>query len=91
MVHAPQHLFVYSVEGLEKLLGNAGFDVLIVDKNFERNSLRRIIKFIRHLIICIGSFILLYPILGKTGFNSMQSESKWPIGKLIQVIASKRK
>jgi SAM-dependent methyltransferase len=88
---APQHLFVYSVEGLKNLLSNAGFNILTVDKNFERSYLRRIIKFIRHFVICIGSFIILRPVLGKTGFDAMQKESKWPIGKLLQITAKKIK
>lgn len=86
---APQHLFVYSVEGLKLLLRNSGFNILNLDKNFERNYLRRIIKFVRHLIICVGSFIILRPILGKKGFTAMQKESKWPIGKLLQITAKK--
>jgi len=86
---APQHLFVYSVEGLKKLLGNTGFDIMKIDKNFERNYLRRIIKFVRHFVICFGSFLILRPVLGKTGFAAMQKESKWPIGKLLQIIAKK--
>lgn len=86
---APQHLFVYSVEGLKLLLGNAGFNILKIDKNFERNYLRRIIKFVRHFVICFGSFLILRPVLGKTGFAAMQKESKWPMGKLLQVIARK--
>ena len=86
---APQHLFIYSVEGLKILLSNAGFNILTLDKNFERNYLRRIIKFIRHFVICFGSFIVLRVVLGKTGFEAMQKESKWPIGKLLQIIAKR--
>ena len=88
---APQHLFVYSVEGLKLLLGNAGFNILKIDENFERNYLRRIIKFVRHFVICFGSFLILRPVLGKTGFITMQKESKWPIGKLLQITAKKNK
>lgn len=88
---APQHLFVYSVEGLKKLLDNAGFDILTINKNFERNYPRSIIKFLRHVVICLGSFIILRPVLGKTGFTAMQKESKWPIGKLLQITAKKIK
>lgn len=86
---APQHLFVFSVEGLEILLSNAGFNILTLDKNFERSYLRRVVKFIRHFLLCFGSFIILRPVLGKTGFNAMQAESKWPIGKLLQIIANR--
>lgn len=86
---APQHLFVYSVEGLKSLLNNAGFNIIKIDKNFERNFLRRIIKYIRHFILCFGSYLLLSPLIGRSGFAAMKKESKWPIGKLIQIIAKK--
>lgn len=86
---APQHLFVYSVDGLKILLDNSDFKILKIDKNFERNYLRRIIKFVRHFFICFGSFLILRPIVGKKGFNAMQKESKWPIGKLLHIIAKK--
>ncbi|MCZ7612742.1 MAG: class I SAM-dependent methyltransferase [Ignavibacteriaceae bacterium] len=86
---APQHLFVYSIDGLKILLTKAGFKIIKINKNFERNYLRRIIKFMRHFVICFGSFVMLRPVLGKTGFEVMQKESKWPIGKLLQIIAKK--
>lgn len=87
---APQHLFVYSITGLSLLLKQSGFEIKSIDKNFERTFLRRIVKFFRHYFVCVGSFLLLGPILGKTGFETMQKESKWPIGKLIQIIAKKK-
>jgi SAM-dependent methyltransferase len=86
---APQHLFVHSVDGLSILLKKAGFQILKIDKNFERNFIRRVIKFIRHFLACFGSFLILRPLLGKAGFDAMQKESKWPIGKLLQIIAKK--
>lgn len=86
---APQHLFVYSVEGLKLLLGNSGFNILKVDANFERSYLRRSIKYLRHLYICINSFLVLRPVIGRKGFQTMKKESKWPVGKLLQIIAKK--
>ena len=73
--HAPQHLFVYSVKGLSLLLKNAGFQILKIDENFERSYLRRIIKYIRHLYICIGSFLVFVPVLGRKGFEAMKKKS----------------
>ena len=86
---ALQHLFVFSEKGLKILLAQAGFDILKVDKNFERSRIRKYTKFTRHLFISLSSYLLLRPILGKTGFMTMQKESKWPIGKLIQIVAQK--
>ncbi|QQS35703.1 MAG: class I SAM-dependent methyltransferase [Ignavibacteriales bacterium] len=86
---ALQHLFVYSEEGLRKILKDTGFRIESVNRNFERNSLRRFVKNVRHIMICFGSFVLLRPLLGSAGFNSMKKESKWPIGKLIQIAAYK--
>ncbi len=86
---ALQHLFVYSEEGLNKVLKDTGFRIESVNRNFERSFLRRFVKNLRHRMICYGSFVLLRPVLGNSGFNSMKKESKWPIGKLIQIAAYK--
>lgn len=84
---ALQHLFVYSENGLKLLLENAGFEILSVDRNFERTILRKIVKWFRHKYLCYASYFFLKPILGTSGFKSMQEETKWPIDKLIQIIA----
>ncbi|HSP87304.1 MAG TPA: class I SAM-dependent methyltransferase [Ignavibacteriaceae bacterium] len=76
---ALQHLFVYSEEGLKILLEKSGFIILSIDRNFERNTLRKIIRLIRHSFICFASFIFIRPVLGKKAFESMKMESKWPI------------
>jgi hypothetical protein len=86
---ALQHLFVYSEEGLRKILTETGFKVLSVERNFERSLLRKFVRWIRHTLICIVSFIFVRPFLGKKGFESMKMESKWPVGKLISVTAQK--
>lgn len=86
---ALQHLFVYSEEGLKILLKNSGFEYLYIDKNFERNSLRKVIRYLRHSFLCLSSFLLLRPFLGRTAFKAMKLESKWPIGKLVHIVARK--
>jgi len=88
---APQHIFVYSIDGLKILFEQVGFKILKIDKNFERNYVRRLIKYIRHLYLCLVPYILLRVILGKKGFGSLQQESKWPLGKLLQIIAIKNR
>ncbi len=86
---ALQHLFVYSEEGLRILLEKSGFKILSVNRNFERNFMRRYIRWIRHALIALLTFIFIRPLLGKNGFESMKMESKWPVGKLIQIVAQK--
>lgn len=86
---ALQHLFVYSEAGLRILLEKTGFEIISIDRNFERSKIRRIIRYLRHFYLCFISYLFLRPILGKSGFISMQKESKWPIGKLIQIVAKK--
>lgn len=86
---ALQHLFVFSETGLKILLNKSGFEIISIDRNFERNKIRKYIRYLRHLYLSFISYLFLRPILGKSGFISMQKESKWPIGKLIQIVAKK--
>lgn len=87
---ALQHLFVYSESGLRILLDKCGFEIIKVDRNYDRSFIRKSIRLIRHSYISLLSFALLRPVLGSAGFKSMQTESKWPIGKLINIVAKKR-
>lgn len=86
---ALQHLFVYSEEGLKILLKNTGFEVLYVDRNFERSPVRKVIRYVRHAYLCLSSFLFLRSFMGKKAFDAMKMDSKWPIGKLLQIIARK--
>lgn len=86
---APQHLFVFSRQGLLTLIENAGFKVLITDTNSERSLMRRFIKVLRHTLICLFGFVVLTPLLGRDGFFTMRENSKWPIGRLMMVVAQK--
>lgn len=87
---APQHMFVFSRAGLEDLLEQAGFQIVHVDMNFERSWLRRWVRWLRHAALCVGGGLLMTPLLGKRGFVKMRQEAKWPIGRLITVVAQKR-
>ena len=86
---APQHLFVFSQKGLAILLKEAGFAVKEVDTNWERNPLRKYIKAFRHLWLCLSSFIATRVVLGKCGFLKAKEEAKWPIGRLVSIVALK--
>jgi len=86
----PEHLFVFSEMGLLKLLKNAGFEIVHVNKNFERSLGRRWLKMIRYILICGISGLLLRPLLGKYSFEKMRREAKWALGNLITIVATKR-
>jgi SAM-dependent methyltransferase len=84
---APQHLFVFSQDGLVHLLEKSGFSVLKLDKNFERSVLRRAVRWVRHAAICSLGGLIFRPLLGAQGFEKMQRERAWPIGRLVSVVA----
>lgn len=86
---APQHLFVFSSQGLITLLEKAGFKVLSTDTNSERSLMRRFIKVLRHTLLCLLGFGVFYPLLGRAGFLKMRENAKWPIGRLMMVTAQK--
>lgn len=86
---APQHMFVFSEKGLIELLNRAGFKVIHVDNNFERSLLRRWVRWLRHMALCLGGALFISPLLGKQAKIKMKQESKWPIGRLIKIIAVK--
>jgi SAM-dependent methyltransferase len=87
---APQHIFVFSRTGLLTLLEKAGFEVFHVDTNSERTFIRRVFRSFRHTLICQLSFVICRLILGRAGFDTMQRTAKWPIGKLILIVAKKK-
>lgn len=86
---APQHMFVFSEKGLVSLLEKAGFRVVRVDSNFERSPMRRYVRWVRHAGLCLLGATFISPFLGRTGLRKMRQESKWPIGRLITVVAEK--
>lgn len=87
---APQHMFVFSREGLSLLLEKAGFEVLHTDSNFDRTLLRRVVRWTRHVALCVGSGLLLGGLLGRRGFRKAREEAKWPLGRLVLIVARRR-
>jgi SAM-dependent methyltransferase len=86
---APQHLFVFSTHGISALLESTGFQVVSIDKNFDRSFVRRLLRAARHAALCAISFLCLAPLLGSRGFRKMQQEAKWPLGRLMSVVAKR--
>jgi SAM-dependent methyltransferase len=84
---APEHLFVFSGSGLRTLLEKAGFEVIRADFNADRSPLRRIIRYMRHAAVCRLSLWIFRPLLGRAGFLTMRRSTKWPIGRLMLMIA----
>jgi acetyltransferase-like isoleucine patch superfamily enzyme/SAM-dependent methyltransferase len=87
---APQHLFVFSRRGMEKLLQDAGFHLLYFDANFERTPLRRAVKYLRNLLLAFGGGGLFRIALGRAAFDRMRMETKMPFGSLMFVVARRK-
>lgn len=87
---APQHLFVFSEQGLVRLLEKCGFNVMHVDRNYDRTFTRKIIRWVRHALVCVMGRIFLGQLMGKRGIKKMKEEAKWPVGRLISVVAQKK-
>lgn len=87
---APQHLFVFSEQGLVSLLEQCGFSIIHCDTNFERSLMRRWVRRFRHVLLCVVGWIFLAPLLGKHGLRQMRQGAKWPLGRLISIVAQKK-
>ncbi len=87
---APQHLFVFSENGLIRLLEQCGFSVVHLDTNFERSLVRRWLRWLRHFLLCLVGWVFLSPLLGKHGLQNMRQQAKWPLGRLISIVAQKK-
>lgn len=86
---APQHLWVFSIKGLGLLLRQAGFQVCHTNRNWERSSVRRIVKAIRFNALCLSSYAMLRIPLGTRGFRKTKESTWWPVGTLVSVVARK--
>jgi len=87
---APQHLFVFSWRGLERLLADCGFSVLDHDLNYERTRRRRLVKTIRNRSLALAGKLLFRFALGSETFERMKMETKMPFGSLVSVVARAR-
>jgi len=83
----PQHLYVFSLEGLKLLLNKSGFSIISCDTNFERTSGRRLLKYVRNNILATMTAGIFRAALGKRQYQRMRMESKMPYGSLVMIAA----
>lgn len=46
----PQHLFVFSARGMQICLERAGFEVVAIERNYDRTTTRRMVRFARNAL-----------------------------------------
>lgn len=86
----PQHTFVFSFKGIKILLEESGFEIIDYNLNFERNFLRKIIKYTRNHFLVLSTWALFKISLGSEAFQRMKREAKMPFGSLLFIIARAR-
>ncbi len=80
----PQHLWVFSVQGLQHLLTSAGFELLEIDRCFERTPLRRWLRLTRSL----GTALLLRGVAEAARLRTAPFPfTRFPLGNLMAVRA----
>jgi SAM-dependent methyltransferase len=82
----PQHLFVFSGQGLELAVEKAGFKVVHHDLCFERSDARRILRNIRNGLT--AAILRLGSELGRLKHNPFES-TRFPMGNLQSIVARK--
>lgn len=87
--NAPEHFFVFGEKGLNLLFENCGFRVKYIHRNFESSLFRGTLKEIRHFYLCLSSFLIILPFLGRAGRASVRTGTKWPIGRLLLMVCQK--
>ena len=87
---APQHLFVFSLEGIKRLCQDAGLDIIYSDTNHERSQIRKVIRWLMHSYLCVVPTLFIRPILGARRFENLKRCAKWPIGRAMLIVARKQ-
>ena len=82
----PEHLFVFSGDGLRVALEKAGFVIERHDRSFERSGLRRFVKGARNMVLTLGLKVAAGAGRLKTGGFTM---TRYPVGNLQSVVARK--
>lgn len=84
----PQHLFVFSAKAMHLALERAGFSAVRVDKNFERNTARRVARTIRGAVA--ASALRCAAEIGRcVGRGDAFHFTRFPLGNLMSVVARK--
>jgi SAM-dependent methyltransferase len=82
----PQHLFVYSADGVRRLLNDTGFQLEHADWNFERSGVRRTIKTVRNAVL--GAGLRFASAVGRMRQGQF-GLTRYPVGNLMSVIGRK--
>jgi len=82
----PQHLWVFSIEGIRRLLRKNGFRVVSIQTSFERNAARRAAKSVRGFVAGVllrGAATIALLKIKPPYFT------RFPVGNLMQVVAQR--
>lgn len=82
----PEHLFVFSGDGLRIALEKAGFVVERHDRSFERSGVRRLLKGARNALLTLGLKVAAGAGRLNTGGFTM---TRYPVGNLQSAVARK--
>jgi len=82
----PQHLFVFSSDGITRLLQRNGFRVISLEKNFERNSFRRAVRFVRGVLV--GGLLRATAVVTVLKATPPYF-TRFPVGNLMQIVAQR--
>ena len=84
---ASEHMFVFSVKGLQCLLERSGFRIEFLDRHFERSMARRLIKRARNTVVAFLSRCVFSVLLGRSVVGGMKGEVELPFGSTMLVAA----
>lgn len=84
----PQHLFVFSTQGIIRAMEGAGFTVVDLDPCFERSWLRRILKVTRNGVLAAGFRAVAWS--GRMGEGQPFAFTRYPVGNLMSIVAVKQ-
>jgi SAM-dependent methyltransferase len=80
----PQHLWVFSQEGMRRALQSAGFGEVKIDPCFERSPLRKFIRIVRAGVV--ASSLRIVCELGRLSVTPFEYR-RYPLGNLMSVVA----
>ena len=83
----PQHLFVFSLDGLKHALTEAGFDLVEADACFERSGLRKAVRIARGVVVATG--LRAVATIGRMKPQSFDV-TRYPMGNLMSAVAMRR-
>lgn len=86
----PQHLYVFSQKAMLQLLSQAGFEIKKINSNFERNTIRLLMRTTRAICAAVGLRIVSE--IARCGGKKQESFgfTRFPLGNLMSVVALKK-